>query len=143
MRASYAGLLHWCLDHRTPVLAGFAVFVAGSLCLAPLVGRDFFPTVDAGQFRLHMRARTATRIEETANICDQVEQSIRKQIPANELTSILDNIGLPNSGINLAFSDSITNGNGDGEILISLKPDHHPTLEYTRKIRSLLGQGRS
>ena len=88
--------------------------------------------------RLHVRPPTGTRIEEAATIFSSIENEIRGVIPAEEIDSILDNIGLPNSGINLAYSDTITNGNGDGDILISLKPDHRPTLDYTRKLRSTL-----
>jgi multidrug efflux pump subunit AcrB len=94
--------------------------------------------VDAGQMRLHVRPPTGTRIEEAAVIFASIENEIRRVIPAQDVDSILDNIGLPNSGINLAFSDTITNGNGDGDILISLKPDHRPTLDYERKLRTTL-----
>src|ERR1700677_4893959 len=90
--------------------------------------------------RLHVRPPTGTRIEEAAFIFSSIEREIRRVIPPQELASVLDNIGLPNSGINLAFSDTITNGNGDGDILISLKPDHHSTLDYTRKLRSTLAR---
>jgi len=102
-----------------------------------MIGQNFFPYVDAGQMLLHVRPPTGTRIEEAAAIFASIDSEIRRLIPPGELDSILDNIGLPNSGINLAFSDSVTNGNGDGDILISLKPKHHPTLDYTRKLRTL------
>ena len=110
-----------------------------SFGLVVLIGQDFFPYVDAGQMRLHVRCPTGTRIEEAERIFAEVEAEIRRVIPASELDSILDNIGLPNSGINLAFSDSATVGNGDGEILISLKEKHRPTPEYTRELRHRLG----
>jgi multidrug efflux pump subunit AcrB len=121
--------------HRWRSVPGFALASAG---LVVVIGQNFFPYVDAGQMRLHVRPPTGTRIEEAAAIFASIESEIRRVIPAQEVDSILDNIGLPNSGINLAFSDSITNGNGDGEILISLKEDHHPTLDYTRKLRNTL-----
>jgi len=140
-RDRYHGLLEWVLAHRLIIGVGFLLFALASVVgLLRVTGQDFFPYVDAGQMRLHVRPPAGTRIEEAAAIFAAVETEIRKVIPAQELDSILDNIGLPQSGINLAFSDSITNGNGDGEILISLKPTHHPTLEYTRKIREILSR---
>jgi CzcA family heavy metal efflux pump len=140
LRQNYRTALAWCLEHRSVVVGVFAVFVAGSLSLSLWVGEDFFPYVDSGQMRLHVRAPEGTRIEETERIFAQVEDEIRRAIPASELDSILDNIGLPNSGINLAFSDSATIGPGDGEILISLQEGHHrPTQAYTRELRASLG----
>ena len=139
MRSSYRALLDWCLEHRSPVLAGFAVFIVASLLLAPLIGRDFFPTVDSGQMRLHARAPSGTRIERTEAIFASIEREIRREIPAREIDTIIDNIGLPNSGFNLAFSDNPTLGVADGDILISLKPeDHGPTEEYVGRLRSRL-----
>ncbi len=139
MRASYTGILHWCLDHRLPVLAGFALFVGGSLCLAPLVGRDFFPNVDAGSMRLHARCPAGTRIETTEQVFASIEDEIRNVIPAREIQDVIDNIGLPNGGFNLAFGDSPTIGVGDGDILISLDPDNHGSLvEYTDQLRKRL-----
>ena len=111
-------------------------FAFASLGLVLFVGNDFFPYVDSGQMRLHVRCPTGTRIEETERIFGAVEAEIRRVVPPQELDIILDNIGLPNSGINLAFSDSATNGAGDGEILISLKPTHHPTIDYMRQLRT-------
>ena len=137
-RERYLRLLEWVLAHRVITGGAFLAFALASAGLVAVVGQNFFPYVDAGQMRLHVRTPTGTRIEEAAAIFASIEREIRQVVPPQELDSILDNIGLPNSGINLAFSDSITNGNGDGEILISLKPNHHPTLEYTRKIRSIL-----
>jgi multidrug efflux pump subunit AcrB len=138
-RNSYAALLDWCLDHRPPVLAGFAVFVVASLSLAPLVGRDFFPTVDSGQLRLHARAPSGTRIERTEAIFASIEREIRAEIPAREIDTIIDNIGLPGSGLNLAFGDAPTLGVADGDILVSLKPeDHGPTEEYVGRLRRRL-----
>ena len=136
MRSSYAGLLHWALDHRGPVLTGFGIFVAGSLMLAVFPGRDFFPTVDSGQMRLHAMAPTGTRIEETEVLFSKIDDEIRRVIPAHEIDTIIDNIGIPFGGFNLAFGDIGTLGTGDGDILISLKPeDHGPTAEYTVKLR--------
>jgi multidrug efflux pump subunit AcrB len=139
MRASYSSLLHWCLDHRLPVLGGFFLFIAGSLCLAPLIGRDFVPTVDSGAMRLHARAPSGTRVEETEQIFAAVENEIRQVVPPREITDIIDNIGLPNGGINLAFGDNPTLGVSDGDILISLKADEHgSTAEYTGRLRKRL-----
>jgi multidrug efflux pump subunit AcrB len=137
-RDGYHKLLEWVLAHRALVGGAFMAFALASAGLVAVIGEDFFPYVDAGQMRLHVRCPTGTRIEEAAAIFSAVESEVRRVIPAQEIDSILDNIGLPNSGINLAFSDSITNGNGDGEILISLKPDHHPTPGYTRQLRKTL-----
>ena len=139
MRSSYTSLLHWCLDHRAPVLAAFGVFVAASLCLAGFIGRDFFPTVDSGQMRLHARAPAGTRIEQTEMVFADIENEIRRTIPPTEIENIIDNIGIPNGGFNLAFGDSPTLGTADGEILISLKPDEHgPTAVYTDTLRKHL-----
>jgi multidrug efflux pump subunit AcrB len=139
MRASYTSMLHWCLDHRLPVLGAFLLFVGGSLCLAPLVGRDFFPTVDSGAMRLHARAPSGTRLESTEQLFAEIENEIRQVVPAREIENIIDNIGIPNGGFNLAFGDSPTLGVGDGDILISLKPEEHgSTAEYTDRLRKRL-----
>ena len=141
MRASYTSLLHWCLEHRTPVLTGFAIFVAASLALAPMVGRDFFPTVDSGQMRLHARAPSGTRLEETELIFAAIEREIREVIPPREIDTIIDNIGIPNSGFNLAFGDFPTLGVADGDILISLnREEHGSTAQYTDTLRKRLHQ---
>ena len=141
MRSSYTGLLHWALDHRGPVLAGFGIFAAGSLMLVVFMGRDFFPTVDSGQMRLHAMAPTGTRIEETEVLFSKIDEEIRHVIPAHEIDTIIDNIGIPFGGFNLAFGDISTLGTGDGDILISLKPeDHGPTADYTVKLRNRLHQ---
>src|SRR5258708_3944229 len=117
-RHSFRGLLEICLHHRLVFLIAFFVFCIGSvIILIPWLGRDFFPGVDSGTFKLHMRAPTGMRIEETANLCDQVEQSIRKEIPAAEVQSIIDNIGLPYSGINLSYPNSAPVGPSDAAIL--------------------------
>ena len=141
MRSSYTGLLHWSLDHRAPVLAGFGIFVAASLVLVVFTGRDFFPDVDSGQMRLHAMAPTGTRIEETEVLFSKIDDEIRRTIPAHQIDTIIDNIGIPFGGFNLAFGDISTLGTGDGDILISLKPDDRgPTAEYTVKLRNRLHQ---
>jgi len=113
--------------------------VAASLCLAVFIGRDFFPVVDSGQMRLHARAPSGTRIEQTEVIFANIEREIRDIIPAGEIDTIIDNIGIPPGGFNLAFGDSPTIGTGDGDILISLHPENHgPTAEYTDRLRQRL-----
>src|ERR1700682_3201564 len=138
MRGAYHGWLEWCLHHRGLFAATFGVFRAGSLLLALLVVRDFFPYVDSGQMRMHVRAPQGTRVEQTERVFAQVEREIRQIVPDNELNTILDNIGLPTSSVNLSFGDLATIGASDGDILISLKPDHRPTLEYERMLRDHL-----
>jgi multidrug efflux pump subunit AcrB len=141
MRSSYTSLLHWCLDHRAPVLIGFALFVMGSLYLAVFVGRDFFPTVDSGQMRLHARAPSGTRIERTEMLFAEIEREIRQVIPPDQIDTVIDNIGLPLGGVNLAYGDAPTLGVSDGDILISLKGEDHPsTAEYTDRLRRRLRQ---
>jgi len=141
MRSAYTSLLHWSLDHRAPVLAGFGIFVAGSLCLSLMVGRDFFPSVDSGQMRLHAIAPTGTRIEETEALFSRIDAEIRRVIPPGDIDTVIDNIGIPFGGFNLAFGDSTTLGSGDGDILISLKQgDHGPTAVYTDRLRKHLHQ---
>jgi len=139
LRDAYRGALAWCLDHRAIVFALFLIYFAGSLQLMVLVGRDFFPYVDSGQMRLHVRAPEGTRIEETEHVFARVEQEIRRMIPANELKAILDDIGQPPGSINLAYGDSATIGPSDGEILISLNPEKHaPSQDYERILRDRL-----
>jgi multidrug efflux pump subunit AcrB len=118
-RDRYRSALAWALQHRAVVVGLVAAFFVGSLMLVLFIGQDFFPPVDAGQFRLHVRAPAGTRIEATERLFSQVEDVIRHTIPAPELSLILDNIGLPVSGVNLAFSDNATIGPSDGEILIN------------------------
>src|SRR5438132_3626285 len=127
-RRRYRSLLETCLHHRRAFLITFFAFCLGSLAiLIPWLGRDFFPSVDSGTFKLHMRAPTGMRIEETANLCDLVERSIRQQIPATEVQSVIDNIGLPYSGINLSYSNSAPVGTADADVLLTLSANHHPT----------------
>src|SRR5438874_2115384 len=137
LTATYEGVLDWALAHTRTVIAVFLAFAAVSLFLYPFVGRDFFPTVDAGQLRLHARAPAGTRIEETERYFQRVEDYIRQVIPARELAAIIDNIGVPNP-INLALSDSVTVGTGDGEILVSLNTPHGPTAGYLNRLREEL-----
>jgi len=139
MREGYRNALAWSLAHRRMVGVLFGGFVAASFLLVFVIGEDFFPYVDSGQMRLHVRAKAGTRLEQTERIFAQVEDEIRREIPRPELVSILDNIGLPNGSINLAFGDSSTIGPGDGEILISLRErEHRPTEELMRALRRSL-----
>jgi multidrug efflux pump subunit AcrB len=140
LRDSYKGSLEWSLDNRGWIAGIFAVFFALSALLLFFVGRDFFPYVDSGQMRLHVRAPPGTRLEDTERIFAAVEREIRKQVPADELEAILDNIGLPLSGINLAFGDTATTGPHDGEILIALAKKHKPTPEHERRLREALAK---
>jgi multidrug efflux pump subunit AcrB len=140
VRDRYVEVLRWCLGHRGTVFAAMGGFVLVSLCLVPFLGRDFFPAVDAGQFRLHVRAPAGTRLEATEERFYQVGRVIREVIPPSEIGNVLDNIGLPVSGINLAFSDNATISSADGEILVALNPNHKPTAQYTRILREKLHQ---
>ncbi len=139
-RESYRALLAACLAQRGAFAAVFLLFCAGSWLLATQLGEDFFPNVDAGQFLLHLRAPTGTRIEETARLTDQVDAAIRRVIPPGQLAGILDNIGIPNSYINLSYNTSGVIGAGDADILVSLKPGHAPTETYVRELRRALAR---
>ena len=134
-RESYRHYLTWMLSNTRPVVIFFAVLMGASLLLFPALGRDFFPQVDAGQMRLHVRTPPGTRLEETQQYFAQVEQAIRQIVGDRQIDVILDNIGLPYSGINIALSDSATIGPMDGEILISLKKKHTPTADLTATLR--------
>jgi len=141
LRNAYHGALERALHHRSVFLAGFFAACLGSLALLiPWLGQDFFPPVDAGSFKLHVRGPTGMRIEDTAFLCDLVENSIRKQIPASEMSSIIDNIGLPYSGINLSYSNSAPVGTSDADILVTLAPKHHPTADYVDQLRMSLAR---
>ena len=137
-RARYVNALRWCLEHRRLVFGAMGAMVLVSVALVPFLGRDFFPAVDAGQFRLHVRAPAGTRLESTQERFFQVGNAIREVIPPNEIQNVLDNIGLPTSGINLAFGDSSTISSADGEILVALNPNHKPTAQYVRILREKL-----
>jgi multidrug efflux pump subunit AcrB len=140
-RVAYRGLLESCLHHRSIFLIVFFASCLGSLAiLIPWLGRDFFPSVDSGTFKLHMRAPTGMRIEDTADLCDLVERSIRQQIPAAEVQNVIDNIGLPYSGINLSYSNSAPVGTSDADILVTLNANHHPTDNYIHQLRLTLPQ---
>ncbi|HEY4782221.1 MAG TPA: efflux RND transporter permease subunit, partial [Chthoniobacterales bacterium] len=139
-RESYRSTLESVMDHRRVFVAGFVAFCVVSGGLVFFLGRDFFPNVDAGQFRLHVRGRAGLRIEETARLIDQVEQKIRQEVPRREVNTILDNIGLPYSGINLSYSNAGTIGTSDAEILVSLKPGHRPTEQYVHRLRGELSK---
>jgi CzcA family heavy metal efflux pump len=140
-RGAYRTWLEWCLSHRRAFLTSFfAACVASLVLLVPWLGQDFFPSVDSGQFKLHMRARTGTRIEETARLCDLVERYIRQQIPESEVSNIIDNIGLPYSSINLSYSNSAPIGSADADILVTLSPNHSSTERYVHDLRLKLAQ---
>ncbi len=139
LRSGYYGFLALCVAHRAIFLMCFFGFCLVSMgVLYPWLGQDFFPAVDSGQFKLHIRAPTGTRIEETAKLCDEIDQQIRQLIPKSELVTIIDNIGLPYSGLNLSYSNSAPIGSGDADILVSLSEDHHATMPYMQELRRQL-----
>jgi CzcA family heavy metal efflux pump len=140
MRDRYRALLDASLKHGKLFAIIFMALVVVSFGLVPFIGNDFFPTVDAGQIKLHLRAHSGTRVEETARLCDQVETYIRGVIPAKEMDTIVDNIGLPISGINLSYSNSSPVGSEDADILISLKEDHHSVTGYQDMLRAKLSR---
>jgi CzcA family heavy metal efflux pump len=138
-RRGYEALLETTLEHKGLFALCFLVFCILSLGLYTFLGQDFFPQVDAGLLRLHVRARAGLRVEETARLCDEIEAALREQIPQGQLQTILDNIGLPNSGINQSYSSAGTIGTSDAEILIALNPEKHPpTADLTRNLREYL-----
>ncbi|MDP9603483.1 UNVERIFIED_ORG: CzcA family heavy metal efflux pump [Variovorax paradoxus] len=138
VRRAYTLVLSAVLSKRAGFIGLFLGFCLLSCLLYPALGRDFFPTVDAGQIRLHLRAPTGTRIEETARLTDQVEAAIRELVPPDQLETILDNLGVPNSGINLSYSNAGTIGTFDGELLLSLKEGHKPTEHFVSLLRAEL-----
>jgi multidrug efflux pump subunit AcrB len=140
LRDRYHGVLEVCIRHNKLFAICFLGVCILSFALLPLLGQDFFPAVDTGEFKLHMRAPTGTRIEETAALCDHVEDAMREEIPQKELKSIIDNIGLPYSGINLSYSNSAPVGPGDADILVALTKDHRPTAEYQHDLRLKLNR---
>jgi multidrug efflux pump subunit AcrB len=139
-RDSYHRLLEACIRRRKLFVMGFFAACAASFLLLPWLGQDFFPAVDSGEFKLHMRVPTGTRIEDTAAICDRVEQDIRRHIPPSELDTIIDNIGLPYSTINLSYSNSAPTGPADADIQVALKGNHHHTEKYVHDLRPVLAQ---
>ena len=135
-RSGYEGMLGWALERRVLTILFFLVLFGVSACVVPFIGRDFFPLVDAGQFRLHVRTVAGTRIEEAEVTFGQVEDYIRQVVPKNELRLVIDNIGLPVGGVNLAYSDSATIGSTDGEIQVGLTPEHKtPVWAYIKRLR--------
>jgi len=137
-RGFYRGRLEWGLSRPRALAIGFLGVCLGTSLLVPFLGQDFFPTSDTGEIRLHLRAKTGTRIEETARITDNVEARIRSLIPKTELGSILDNIGLPVSGINLTYDSASPIGNADADVLVTLNAKHRPTAQYVQMLRTTL-----
>src|SRR5947209_6715685 len=137
-RSGYIGLLQLSVRNRGKVIVGFVGFTLLSFLLAPHLGQDFFPSVDGGQIKMHVRAQTGTRIEETTKLADRIGEAIHKIIHAEELDGIVDNIGLSVSGINMAYNNSGTIGVEDADIFISLKPEHAPTADYVKTMREQL-----
>jgi multidrug efflux pump subunit AcrB len=140
VREAYRNVLAMALQNRRPFILGFLGFVAASFLLAPFLGSNFFPSVDSGEMTLHVRAPVGTRLEDTAALFDHVEQSIRQAVPPDQLKSIVDNIGLPVSGINRAYSNTGGIGPMDGDIYITLSEHHRPTAQYVRELRTRLPQ---
>jgi CzcA family heavy metal efflux pump len=139
-RGRYRSLLVLALGSPKTVIVGFTAIVIVSFGLEPFLGENFFPTVDSGQILMHVRAQPGTRIEETVRLFDLIEQTVRSTIPPNQLDNIVDNIGLPFSGINMAYQNTGTIGPEDGDALISLKEDHAPTEGFIKELRTKLPQ---
>jgi multidrug efflux pump subunit AcrB len=140
-RGGYHRILVLCIDHSGFFLIAFLAFiVVSSAILFPFLGEDFFPSVDSGQFKLHVRAQTGTRIEDMAALCDRIDNAIRETIPQKELVTIIDNIGLPYSGINTTYSNSAAIGPADADIQVSLTEKHHPTDDYIQRLRPRLNR---
>ena len=140
IRLRYQGLLEKAISHRKLFVTCFLAACVLSFALLPFVGEDFFPSVDSGEFKIHLRAPTGTRIEETAALCDRVDSEIRREIPPSELETIIDNVGMPYSGINLSYSTSAPIGPGDADIQVELNEKHRPVKEYIRMLRAQLPQ---
>ena len=138
VRAVYRDLLVLALENRRVFIVGFLAFVIASFGLAPFLGSNFFPSVDAGQMTIHIRAPEGTRLEDTAALFDRIEARIRQVVPASELKTVVDNIGLPISGINRAYSNTGGIGPMDGDIYVTLTEKHHPTADYVRRLRQIL-----
>jgi multidrug efflux pump subunit AcrB len=140
-RGGYRRILELCLAHSAVFLISFIAFaVVSAAFLYPYLGQDFFPSVDSGQFKIHLRAHTGTRIENVADLCDQVDNTIRETIPKNEVETIIDNIGLPYSGLNTSYSNSGAISSADADISVQLSEKHHPTDEYVQKLRRILNE---
>jgi multidrug efflux pump subunit AcrB len=140
IRNKYHNLLSRALGRPKLFAAGFLACIVPSFALVPFLGQNFFPAVDAGQILIHVRAQVGTRIEETARLCDEVGQKLRQTIPPDQLASVVTNIGLPISGINVAYSNTGTIGPSDADILVSLHKNHAPTAAYVKQLRTLLPQ---
>jgi len=139
-RERYRSLLTQALGHPRTFMAAFLVCVVLSFGLVPFLGKNFFPSVDSGQILMHVRAQPGTRIEETARLFEQIEQTVRATIPPNQLDNIVDNIGLPFNGVNMAYQNTGTIGPEDGDALITLKENHGPTAGYVKTLRTVLPQ---
>ncbi|MCE9576784.1 MAG: efflux RND transporter permease subunit [Deltaproteobacteria bacterium] len=138
LRDGYGRYLAWALGNRGFTAIGFALFVAGSLAMLPLVGRDFFPSVDAGLIKLHVRLPPGTRLEESEKRIAAIEATIRGALPPGEIASMLDVMGTPTSGINLSLSEGVLISPADSDILLALAPEHAPTIEHVRTLRRVL-----
>jgi multidrug efflux pump subunit AcrB len=141
LRNWYHGVLNTCLEHRGVFLFSIVAFWIVSISLLyPWLGQDFFPSVDGGQLKLHVRAHTGTRVEDTARLCDEIEDTIRREVPAQELGTIIDNIGIPYSGLNLSYSNSATVGTADADITVTFAEKHGSTGQYAHDLRDKLTQ---
>jgi multidrug efflux pump subunit AcrB len=138
LRANYSALLTLAMGHRRTFVVGFMVFVLASFAMVPFLGSNFFPAVDGGQILMHARVPVGTRVEETAARFARIQQAIRRVIPEEEITTVVDNIGLPVSSINLAYNNTGVIGSQDGDIQIALREDHKPTADYVRTLREVL-----
>jgi CzcA family heavy metal efflux pump len=138
VRGGYHGLLAMAMAHRRIFVIGFLAFVALSFALVPMLGRNFFPDVDAGQILMHVRGPVGTRLEQSAELFARIQQSVKRIVPASELGTLVDNIGLSNSGINNTYNNTGIIGEQDGDIQIALNEGHHPTAEYVRQMREQL-----
>jgi multidrug efflux pump subunit AcrB len=138
IRDGYRELLLLALGHRRAFVIGFMSVVVLSFALTPFLGRNFFPAVDSGQIALHVRAPSGLRLEDTSLLLGRIEAKIRQELPANEVGSVIDNIGIPNSGINMIYSNSGLIGSQDGDIFVTLKAGHHPTADYVKQLRQSL-----
>lgn len=138
LRAAYGGWLAWALAHRALFVGAFLALVAASVALIPLLGRDFFPTVDAGLIKLHVRGPPGTRLEESERRFARIEETIRGALPPGEIRTMLDSIGIPASGINLSLSEGAQISSADGQIFIALAEHHRPTADHVRALRAKL-----
>ncbi|MEW6643780.1 MAG: efflux RND transporter permease subunit [Pseudomonadota bacterium] len=138
LRSGYSDLLDLALHHRGVFVTGFLLVVAASFLLTPFLGRNFFPAVDTGQILMHVRTQVGTRVEETAAQFADIQKAIRRLIPPDQLDTLVDNIGMPISGINMTYNNTGVIGTQDGDIQIKLKEDHRPTAEYVQLLREEL-----